>query len=365
MIILDSGGLRHPLRLSLTRMTYLCYDVYGDNSKNKGKGGFIMNQKATTSYFDKLESGSPPVTIVWHARGNQGAVGASAILISLIAELAETGQSYDATSAPIFGATKEGEPIRVYNRIGKDPIEVFYTPTKLDVIVVVDPSINRGVLAQGAHKETIYLINTNKDPEEIARELKLGPCRIVTVDAGRIAREELQTKRSHPNTTILGALIHIFPFFTTELMNKIIETTYEEKGHKVVSTNQKAMMRGFAEAVEFDGKGKNIPWEEVAPPKKLAWYDILPGASIPATGNFSVNKTGTWRIECPILDLEKCIHCLSCSQACNDDSILTKFNQTGLEEVIGIDYDHCKGCAACVTVCPSNAIHMVPETEKK
>lgn len=330
-----------------------------------GKEVSIMNQKATTTYFDKLESGKAPVTIVWHARGNQGAVGASAILTGLIAELTEQGQEYDATSAPIFGAAKEGEPIRVYNRISKDKVEVFYTPTKLDVIVIVDPSIHRGILAQGAHDDTIYLINTNKAPEEIARELKLGPRRIVTVDATRIAKEELQTKRSHPNTTMLGSLLRIFPFFSLESMNKIIEITYEEKGHKVVSTNQRAMERGFAETVEFDGRGTDIPWEEVAPPKKLAWHEILPGASIPATGNFSANKTGTWRTERPILDLEKCIHCLSCSQACNDDSILTRFGEDGLEKVTGIDYDHCKGCAACVTVCPSKAIHMVPETETK
>jgi len=323
-----------------------------------------MNQKAKEPYLE-IQSGKTPTTIVWHARGNQGAVGASAILTSLIAELAEKGEYYDATSAPIFGAAKEGEPIRVYNRISKDPIEVFYTPTELDVIVIVDPTINRGILTQGAHKNTVYLINTNKTPEEIARELKLGPRRVVTVDATGIAKKELQTKRSHPNTTILGALILIFPFFTLELMNKIIETTYEEKGHKVVSTNQNAMIRGFAEAVEFDGRETDIPWEENTPPKKLAWYDILPGASIPATGNFSANKTGTWRTERPILDLEKCIHCLSCSQACNDDSILTRFGTDGLEKVIGIDYDHCKGCAACVTVCPNKAIHMVPETETK
>ncbi len=325
----------------------------------------MNQQKAKISYFDKLESNMPPVTIVWHGRGNQGAVGASAILTELVAHLVEQGQEYDATSAPIFGAAKEGEPIRVYNRIGRDPIEVFYTPVKLDVIIIVDPSIARGILIQGTHKDTIYLINTNKTPEEIARELKLGPHRVVTIDASRIAREELKTKRSHPNTTILGALLHIFPFFTLESMNKTIETTYEEKGHKVVSTNQRAMERGFAETLEFDGRGTDIPWEEVVLPKKIAWQDILPGGSVPATGNFQVNKTGTWRTERPILDLDKCIHCLSCAQACNDNSILTEEGENGLLKVVGIDYDHCKGCAACVTVCPSKAIHMVPEKETK
>lgn len=324
-----------------------------------------MNQKAKTTYFDKLESGKPAITLVWHARGNQGAVGASAILVDLAANLSETGQEYDATSAPTFGAEKEGAPIRIYNRISKDRIEVFYTPPKLDVIIIVDPTIHRGVLAEGEHGDTIYLINTNKAPEEIARELKLGPRRIVTVDATTIARAELKTKRSHPNTTMLGALLRIFPFFSLELMSNVIETTYEEKGHKVVNANQIAMKRGFEEALEFDGRETDIPWEKVPPPKKIPWDEILPGGSIPATGNFTANKTGSWRTERPILDPDKCIHCLSCSQACNDNSILTQYGPDGLLRMTGFDYEHCKGCGACVPICPSRAIHMVPETEEK
>jgi 2-oxoacid:acceptor oxidoreductase gamma subunit (pyruvate/2-ketoisovalerate family)/2-oxoacid:acceptor oxidoreductase delta subunit (pyruvate/2-ketoisovalerate family) len=332
------------------------------------KGGLKMNQKtkAKISYFDKLESNTPPVTVVWHARGNQGAVGASSNITDLVALLIELHSIYDATSAPIFGAAKEGEPIRVYNRIGKDPIEVFYTPTKLDVIIIVDPSIARNILLQGAHKDTVYLINTDKDPEKIARELKLGGRRIVTVNATKIAREELKTKRSHPNTTMLGALIHIFPFFTQELMAKTIEKTYEEKGHAVVSTNQKAMERGYAEVVEFDGRKIDIPWEEIVQPKLLAWYEILPGGAMPAVGNFSLNKTGTWRTERPVWDPEKCIHCLSCiPPSCPDDSIFTKIGQDGLKEFVGFDYDHCKGCGVCANICPVKAIRMISESEAK
>jgi len=316
-------------------------------------------------YIESLESGAPPVTIVWHARGNQGAVSAADTLTNLVATLVEAGEEYDETSAPIFGAAKEGEPIRVYNRIARDRIEVFYTPTKLDVIVIVDPTINPGILKMGAHKDTIYLINTNKDAEEIARELKLGRVRVITIDATRIAKEVIRSKRSHPNTTMLGALLHIFPFFTKELMAKALGITYEEKGHKVIEINVQAMERGFEEAIEFDGRESDIPWEETPPPKKIAWYEILPGASIPATGNFAANKTGTWRTERPILDLDKCIHCLSCVEACNDNSIPTREAEDHSTKVVGIDYDHCKGCAACVTVCPRQAIHMVPEKETK
>jgi len=324
-----------------------------------------MNQKAQISYFDKLESNMPPVTIVWHARGNQGAVGASAAIVNLIFQLTEEGQEYDATSAQIFGAAKEGEPIRAYNRISKDKIEVFYTPAKLDVIIIVDPTISRNVLLQGAHQNTIYLINTNESPEKIARDLKLGPRRIVTVDATKIAKEELKSKRSHPNTTMLGSLVHVFPFFTMEFMAKTIENTYEEKGHAVVEANKKAMMRGFAEAMEYDGRASDIPFEALNPPKKFLWNEILPNGAVLAAEEPSPNKTGAWRTERPIWDPEKCIHCLSCDEACADKSILSQIDANGLRKMIGIDYDYCKGCAACSNVCPVKAILMISEAEAK
>jgi pyruvate ferredoxin oxidoreductase gamma subunit len=70
-------------------------------------------------------------------------------------------------------------------------------------------------------------------------------------------------------------------------------------------------------------------------------------------------KTGLWRTMRPVIDYELCHRCAwVCSTLCPDSAILVRAD--GAPE---IDYDHCKGCLICVTVCPPHAIRAVPERE--
>lgn len=91
-------------------------------------------------------------------------------------------------------------------------------------------------------------------------------------------------------------------------------------------------------------------------PKGTGWKDIPIGGLILEAGNSVEYKTGGWRAFRPVLDPEKCIHCLICWIYCPDSSILTKD-----EKMLGFDLDHCKGCGICASVCPKDAIEMVEE----
>jgi len=85
----------------------------------------------------------------------------------------------------------------------------------------------------------------------------------------------------------------------------------------------------------------------------------LPEGSIISEPSTSLDfKTGDWRTEKPIWDSEKCVHCLLCWLYCPDSAIKTEGGK-----IVGIDYDFCKGCGICVSVCPpkANALKMVPE----
>jgi pyruvate ferredoxin oxidoreductase delta subunit len=60
-------------------------------------------------------------------------------------------------------------------------------------------------------------------------------------------------------------------------------------------------------------------------------------------------SVASWRVMKPIFNRDICIDCQNCWVWCPDTSILSRDKQ-----MLGIDYDHCKGCEVCVEVCPTN-----------
>ena len=89
------------------------------------------------------------------------------------------------------------------------------------------------------------------------------------------------------------------------------------------------------------------------------WKQIPIGGLILEAGSARHYKTGSWRMRKPVHDEKKCINCLLCWIYCPDSAILVKDGK-----VVGIDYDHCKGCGICSRECPSKpgkAIEMVEE----
>lgn len=69
-----------------------------------------------------------------------------------------------------------------------------------------------------------------------------------------------------------------------------------------------------------------------------------------------------WRIVKPLYNREYCIDCQFCWIYCPDMSIVSRD-----KKMIGIDFDHCKGCGICVQVCPTNpkSLLMFAEHEEE
>lgn len=95
-------------------------------------------------------------------------------------------------------------------------------------------------------------------------------------------------------------------------------------------------------------KPRLIKWQE---PQRVRLYPL--GATCPSAHLVTINAG--WRTFKPIIDHEKCIHCLRCFLVC-PDGVIDKS-----EDLLSIDYDYCKGCGICAHECKLNAITMVKE----
>lgn len=87
-----------------------------------------------------------------------------------------------------------------------------------------------------------------------------------------------------------------------------------------------------------------------------SWRKTSPGGVVDTAGNTFLLETGSWRSIRPVLDLERCVHCMICWAYCPDSSFIIKD-----EKLVGIDYDHCKGCGICAKECPKKCIEMQSE----
>jgi len=90
----------------------------------------------------------------------------------------------------------------------------------------------------------------------------------------------------------------------------------------------------------------------------LTWKDIEIGSIVTDAGSASRYKTGDWRSQRPIFDLEKCIKCGLCYIYCPEGCI--RQNAEGDFEA---DMYYCKGCGICARECPKEVITMVEEEE--
>ena len=99
---------------------------------------------------------------------------------------------------------------------------------------------------------------------------------------------------------------------------------------------------------------------EVTVGQLLTWKEMPLGGVIFEAGGSRKYVTGGWRTYKPIHDARKCIHCLRCWILCPDSAVLVQD-----EQIVGFQYDHCKGCGICARECPTEvqAIEMKLDRE--
>jgi len=105
------------------------------------------------------------------------------------------------------------------------------------------------------------------------------------------------------------------------------------------------------------GAEKKVGWDEVPRGVVLHSFDsaienaafLRPEERDYSDFNSYTASVASWRVIKPVYNRDICIDCQNCWVWCPDTSIISRDKQ-----MLGIDYDHCKGCGVCVEVCPTN-----------
>jgi pyruvate ferredoxin oxidoreductase gamma subunit len=176
------------------------------------------------------------IEIRWHGRGGQGAVTS----VEMLALSAIEAQKY-AQGFPSFGPERRGAPVMAFNRIADKPIKKRSGIYRPDVVVVLDPSLIGLVnLTDGLKPDGILIVNTSKPASEIRQKLNYKG-KLFTIDATRIAREELGLPIT--NTTMLGAVLKA----TKVLPLDSLKNPLDERFGRVAAKNMAALQRAYNE----------------------------------------------------------------------------------------------------------------------
>ena len=179
--------------------------------------------------------------IRWHGRGGQGVKTAAEVL----AEAAIRDGKY-VQSFPEYGPERMGAPVLAFNRLSNERIDVHSNVYSPNHVVVLDPTLlESGNTTQGLDEGGTLLVNTEESPESIRKKTGYKG-KIYTVDATKIAREEIG--RPIANTTCLGAFVGISNLTDLENVKESVRGHLGSKlGEKVIEANMRALQRAYEE----------------------------------------------------------------------------------------------------------------------
>jgi len=184
------------------------------------------------------------VEVRWHGRGGQGAKTASLLLADAAFNTGKYVQGF-----PEYGPERMGAPISAYNRISDERCVVHSNIYEPDYVVVVDATLLTAVdVTGGLKKDGGIVINSAKDPEELRPLLEGYEGKIYTIDAGKIAEEEIG--RNIPNTPMLGAIVKVSGVIPEEELFRDMEESMKHKfanKPQVIEGNMKALKRSMQE----------------------------------------------------------------------------------------------------------------------
>ncbi len=293
----------------------------------------------------------------FHGRGGQGIKTAAQIVGS-----AAFFSGYQAQDFPLYGAERRGAPIVAFTRISEHPIQERGPITQPNILMVGDPTLLNDPQAAplcGIDENAIVFINTKENEEALKKRFSLLHA-LITLNFTDLCISFLG-KANIISSALAAAAAKITQKISIENLHAAIETELEDQGFSsdLVQKNLQLSDEIFNKTPILPIK----PREEhaIQPNKliKLGQQSVVDAAPIILShSNMDLRKTGNWRLNRPVIEKEKCSHCLLCYARCPEGVIA--IDDRGEPS---IDYEHCKGCMICAQECPLRIIKTVKEED--
>lgn len=166
-------------------------------------------------------------------RGGQGIVTAGELL-----GRAAVLEGRFAQAIPTFGPERRGALSSCTLRISGQPIRAKFSGLRPNVLVVLDPTIWRGLdVIAGLQEGGTLIFNVAEPPDSLLEKLRnaqagsrlrLERYRLYTVDATGVALDVL--KRAITNTAMMGALVGATELLQMESVERVLAERFGSKG---------------------------------------------------------------------------------------------------------------------------------------
>jgi len=286
--------------------------------------------------------------------------------------LAEAGVLYQGLNGSNFssyGSEKKGSPVKAFIRFAEPATEIrINSPIEEPHIICIfhEALIRTEPVVNGLRRGGIVIVNTKKTPAEIQKELNVEHATIGTFDAMTIAVET----KSRVNMAFLGAICRAASFLDTRAIKALITDTFTKKYPATVPGNLQCFDRGMNEVLfETFETGDAEAGHTFRRPGPMFGYINAPlGGVIMNPGNMAKKDLSASRQGyLPGFNRETCIDCAQCDMVCPDfcfvwEKGVDKRGRPAMN-LVGIDYQYCKGCLKCVEACPTDALGDMRETD--
>lgn len=184
--------------------------------------------------------------IRWHGRGGQGAKTAALLVADAALSIGKEVQAF-----PEYGPERMGAPVKSFNRISNNPIQLHCAVENPQVVLVLDETLCDAVnVLEGVPDDGVIIINTQKSAAEYKKILNFKG-KVFTVDASAIAVKNIGLNK--PNTPMLGALVKATGLFDFAVMLEDTTQKLAKKfAHKpeIVAGNVNAIKEAYEQLKE-------------------------------------------------------------------------------------------------------------------